>query len=91
MIVSGSFFTKMGFVVGGILRNRLSPIQSPPKSSWLLKILPLQFHVSFECTLLEGSECEDGSGEKTHAVLIANVVGCGFSSSNVGVINSFKN
>ena len=31
-----------------------------------------------------------GPGKRTHAVLIANVVGCGFSSSNVGVINSVK-
>ena len=86
MIESGSFLTKTvtGFAVHGILREHTFP---NPESSKIM--MASQNSASAIPRKLRVALCLKALNVKT--VLIANVVGCGFSLSNVGIINSLKN
>ena len=94
VIESGSFLTKTvtGFAVRGILREHTFP-----KPEFSKIVIASRNSASAIARKLRGALClkarnvKTGPGKRTHAVLIANVVGCSFSSSNVGIINSLKN
>ena len=91
---SGSFLTKTvtGFAVRGILREHTLP--NPESSKIVMASRNSASAIARKLRValcLKARNVNTGPGKRTHAVLMANFVGCGFSSSNVGVINSLKN
>ena len=91
---SGSFLTKTvtGFAVRGILREHTLPNPETSKIVMASRNSASAIARKLRVALcLKARNVNTGPGKRTHAVLMANFVGCGFSSSNVGVINSLKN
>ena len=94
VIESGLFFTKTvtGFVVRGILKEKIFPIPEFSKLTMASRnsasAIPRNFRVAL---CLNAPKVKTGPENRMQAVFTANAVGCGFSSSSVGVINSPRN
>ena len=94
VIESGSLLTNTvtGFAVHGILREHTLP--NPESSKIVMASRNSASAIARKLRValcLKARNVKMGPGKRMHAVLITNVVGCGFSLSNVGVINSLKN
>ena len=94
VMLSGSFLTKTvtAFAVRGILKERIFPIPVLSKLTMASRnsasAIPRKLRLAL---CLNALKVKTGPENRMQAVFTANCVGCGFSSSIVGVINSLRN